>query len=209
MSSPIVLDIDGDGALEVILQAKGLKLIHLEADGSLLLELPIESTGLAISSPIAGDLDNDGDLEVAVGVSQGVYVWNYPTASDVAMPWPMYRGNPQRTGFLEDNLTDRPVSQEAWSRPLHFALWQNYPNPFNPQTTIRYSLARAGPVRLSIFNIVGQEVTPLVHAHQEAGFYEIAWDGRDAGGSPVASGLYFYRLLAGDFVETRKMVLLR
>jgi hypothetical protein len=209
MSSPIVLDIDGDGALEVILEAKGLKLIHLEADGSLLLELPIETTGLAISSPIAGDLDNDGDLEVAVGVSKGVYVWNYPTASDVAMPWPMYRGNPQRTGFLEDNLTGRPESQDTWSRPLDFALWQNYPNPFNPETTIRYSLAQESSVRLSIFNVLGQEVISLVDANQAAGFHEIAWDGKDAGGSMVASGLYFYRLQTRDFMETRKMVLLR
>jgi outer membrane protein assembly factor BamB len=209
LSSPIVLDIDDDGALEVVVEAPGLKLIHLEADGTLLFELPIESSGVAISSPMVTDLDCDGDVEVALGVPGGVSVWNYPTPSTVDIPWPMYRGNPRRTGFIGDILTGRPESPVDWTGPTDFALWQNYPNPFNPETTVRYSLPWESQVRLSIFNVLGQEVVSLAEGRQAAGLHVATWDGLDAIGKPAASGLYFCRLQAGNFVETRKMVLLR
>ncbi len=209
MSSPIVLDIDGDDALEVVVQAPGLKLLHLEADGSVLLELPLGVSGPAVSSPMVGDLDGDGDLEVAVGIPKGIYVWNYPTGSWGAQPWPMYRGNAQRTGYVGDVFTGRAENQEPAMLPVDYALWQNYPNPFNPHTTVRYSLREAGPVRLSVFNVLGQEVTSLVDGYREAGHHEATWDGTDASGATVSSGLYFSRLQAGDVVRTRKMVLLR
>jgi outer membrane protein assembly factor BamB len=208
-SSPIVLDIDGDEALEVLVETTGPQLIHLNADGSLLMALDIETSGLPMSTPVAGDLDCDGDLEVAVGAPRAVCVWNYPTASDVDMPWPMYRGNARRTGYIGDVTTGRPESPAEPSVPVDYALWQNYPNPFNPETTIRYSLAQEGPVRLSVFNVLGQEVITLVRGQRSAGSHAVTWDGTDASGSAVSSGLYFCRLQAGEFAETRKMVLLR
>jgi hypothetical protein len=93
--------------------------------------------------------------------------------------------------------------------PVDYALQQNYPNPFNPHTIIRYSLKEAGPVRLAIFNVVGQEVISLVDGYRVAGYHEAIWDGIDASGNPVASGLYFSRMQAGGIIYTRKMVLLR
>ncbi len=209
-TSPIVLDIDGDEALEVILETSGPQLLHLEADGSLLMALSIDASGTTMSTPVAGDLDNDGDLEIAVGGPKGVYVWNYPTPSTVDIPWPMYRGNARRTGNVEDVLTGRPEDDPGSpALPAEYALWQNYPNPFNPQTTIRYSLAEGGFVRLSIYNILGQQVISLVDDHQPAGLHEAIWDACDAGGNMVSSGLYLCRLQSGSFSETKKMVLLR
>jgi hypothetical protein len=210
LSSPIVLDIDADEHLEVVLVAHGPELIHLDHYGFLLLSLPIEGSGLPLSTPVAGDLDNDGDLEIAVGGPKGVHVWNYPTASTVAQPWPMHRGNVHRTGYAGDVTT--AVPQEAGPQPAvpnRYVLYQNYPNPFNPETAIRYSMAREGVARLAIYNVLGQRVTVLVDGHQAAGDHEVLWNGCDATGSPVSSGLYFYRLEAGDFEQTRKMVLLR
>jgi len=90
------------------------------------------------------------------------------------------------------------------SVPKVFALSQNYPNPFNPQTTIRYALVEDTQVRLVVYNVAGQEIKTLVNEGQEAGYHECVWDGKD-----VASGIYFYRLQAGDFVQTRKMVVLK
>ncbi|MCP4566767.1 MAG: T9SS type A sorting domain-containing protein [FCB group bacterium] len=93
--------------------------------------------------------------------------------------------------------------------PNKYQLYSNYPNPFNPRTTIAYDLPQAGEVNLEIFNILGQRVATLVEAYQEAGHYEVAWDSKDEGGQAVASGVYFYKLTTADFVNSRKMLLLK
>jgi len=92
--------------------------------------------------------------------------------------------------------------------PTDFALGQNYPNPFNPSTTIGFSLPVASDWNLSIYNIKGELVTRF-DGSAAAGNHEITWDGSNDGGGPVASGIYFYRLEAETFSETRKMVLLK
>jgi len=208
-SSPIVVDIDGDGALEVVVETPGMELLHVDTDGTLLLTQPIESEGIAMSSPVAGDLDNDGDLEIAVGTVEGLSVWNYPTPDTAPMPWPMYRGNPRRTGCPDDVLTGRAESSPAAALPAGYALLQNYPNPFNPQTTICYRLARTGPARLQIYNIAGQRIITLVDGMRPAGEHAAIWDGRDRAGRAISAGIYFCRLQAGEFSETKKMVLLK
>jgi hypothetical protein len=83
---------------------------------------------------------------------------------------------------------------------------ENYPNPFNPSTTIRYTLPEAANVRLTIYNVLGQEVRTLVNAAQSRGVHSVQWDGRDASGRQAATGVYIYRLEAGQFVATRNMV---
>jgi hypothetical protein len=93
--------------------------------------------------------------------------------------------------------------------PSDFALSHNYPNPFNPVTTIRYAIPQAERVALRVYNLLGQQVATLVDARQEAGFYAIQWDGKDAQGRPAASGVYFYRMQAGKFTRTEKMLLLK
>ncbi|OQY27790.1 MAG: hypothetical protein B6244_09360 [Candidatus Cloacimonetes bacterium 4572_55] len=95
--------------------------------------------------------------------------------------------------------------------PPGFSLEQNYPNPFNPNTTILYALPKESHVSLRVYNSVGQLVRVLVHTPQEAGRYEIMWDGRNNDGKEVTSGVYFYSLQAreGKFDQTRKMVLLK
>ena len=92
---------------------------------------------------------------------------------------------------------------------LTFGADQNYPNPFNPATTIRYTLPEASDVRLTVYNILGQQVRVLVSTKQMPGVYSVSWDSRDAYGRSVASGLYFYRLEAGPHVAVRKMLLMK
>ena len=91
--------------------------------------------------------------------------------------------------------------------PQGFALGPNYPNPFNPSTIIPYQLSATSPVRLDVFNILGQRVATLVDGAQGAGAYVARWDGTDAAGGAAASGLYFYRLTVGGAHQTGKMVL--
>jgi len=93
--------------------------------------------------------------------------------------------------------------------PPAFVLHQNYPNPFNPSTTIRYSLAGRAYVRLEIFDIAGRKIACLVNEEQSAGPHSVAWNGRNAHGAEVSSGIYLYRLTAGKKTTQRKMVLLR
>ncbi|MCS6990157.1 MAG: T9SS type A sorting domain-containing protein [Chloroherpetonaceae bacterium] len=88
--------------------------------------------------------------------------------------------------------------------PKTFALEQNYPNPFNPTTTIAYQLPTASDVSLKVYDMLGKEVTTLVNARQDAGAYSVNFNANN-----LASGLYFYRLQAGNFVQTRKMMLVK
>ena len=90
------------------------------------------------------------------------------------------------------------------TRPLVYALEQNYPNPFNPSTQIRYQVPGASVVRLAVYDVVGREVSVLVNDRREAGVYEVRFDATN-----LASGVYFYRLQAGTFVETKRLLLLR
>jgi len=93
--------------------------------------------------------------------------------------------------------------------PASFALRENIPNPFNLTTKIGYALPGGCEVELAIYNLLGQEVRILVDEYQQAGYKSILWDGRDEGGNPVSSGVYFYRLSAGEFSKIHKMTLLK
>jgi len=96
--------------------------------------------------------------------------------------------------------------------PTEYSLGQNYPNPFNPTTSIQYSVVsdQSPPhVNLKIFNLLGQEVRTLVDEVQEAGYYTVTWDGKDSDGRQAASGVYFYRLTAGSYGATKRMVLMK
>jgi len=96
--------------------------------------------------------------------------------------------------------------------PIEYALYQNYPNPFNPITTIQYELPQRSDVHLSIYDLLGREVTTLVSETQEAGYKSVQWDATNS-----SSGMYFYQIHvhdpdavgAGDYVQTRKMVVLK
>jgi photosystem II stability/assembly factor-like uncharacterized protein len=99
--------------------------------------------------------------------------------------------------------------EEALSVPQSFELMQNYPNPFNPSTTIRYTLPKATHVTLRIYNLLGQEIRALINTQQFPGEHTITWNGTDNLDHQVSSGIYIYQIKAGDFMESRKMVLLR
>jgi hypothetical protein len=96
------------------------------------------------------------------------------------------------------------VSTEPGDTPEAFTLEQNYPNPFNPTTSIQYSVAEAGPVTLTIYNVMGQQVETLVSETKSAGSYRVSWNAAN-----MASGIYYYRLQAGNDILTRQMTLIK
>jgi len=93
--------------------------------------------------------------------------------------------------------------------PKEYSLSQNYPNPFNPITVINFALPQASEVNIEVFNILGRRVTTLIDRHMEAGYHSVKWDGVNSEGTSVATGVYFYRIQAGDFTKSKKMVLLK
>jgi hypothetical protein len=102
---------------------------------------------------------------------------------------------------------DEPAASEKM--PRSFALEQNYPNPFNPETIITYHLPQSGHVEIAIFNLLGQRVRVLVDELKRAGSHEVPWDGTDEFGHQVSSNVYFCRLKAREFVQVKKMVLMK
>ena len=91
--------------------------------------------------------------------------------------------------------------------PTEFMLSQNYPNPFNPTTMINYRLPEKSRVSLTVFNLLGNKIATLVNGEKQAGNYSVTWDGRDMNGRRVSTGLYFYKLEAGNNIHVRKMML--
>ncbi len=110
---------------------------------------------------------------------------------------------------LEFEFNTTPVAKPKKELPSSFSLLQNHPNPFNPRTIIEYALPRDARVNLVIYNVLGQKVKTLVDGFQTAGFQSAEWDGTDERGNVSASGIYFFKLKAGDFSQTRKMVMLK
>ena len=88
--------------------------------------------------------------------------------------------------------------------PERYSLFQNYPNPFNPTTNIKFDIQKTSPTKLLIYDALGREVATLVNEELKAGSYQVDWDG-----SNYTSGVYFYRIQAGDYLETKKMLMLK
>jgi hypothetical protein len=112
---------------------------------------------------------------------------------------------------LENNTVDMPVVtavENGGIAPQEFSLMQNYPNPFNPSTQIQYTIGKAGLVSLKVYNVLGCEVAALVNGRQEAGSYTVPF-GINKGTLGLSSGVYFYRLEAGSFVSTKKLILMK
>ena len=112
--------------------------------------------------------------------------------------------NAERTLIrMLDTFTVTGVNNPVNIEPRNYALEQNYPNPFNPSTTIRYQIPKDGLVTLKVYDVLGRKVKTLVNSYQSAGEHFVKFDGRG-----LASGVYFYSLTAGDFSQTKKMILL-
>jgi hypothetical protein len=204
-----------------------LSLVQNEVDHTITLTAPPDSGGWNLFLMFAGsieylDWDNRAivptvfrdtsrthfyDMEFAGGIT----VLSYTGNGEIVDAQAVYRAPgqvpcpiPVAFGPLSD-VTDNASP----ALPATFRLGQNYPNPFNPATTIDYDLPTASPVRIEVFNIAGQKVCTLMDCQMPAGQHTAVWDSRDDHGARVGSGVYLYRITAGDFTDTRKMVLVK
>ncbi|MFQ5606367.1 MAG: T9SS type A sorting domain-containing protein [Candidatus Zixiibacteriota bacterium] len=126
------------------------------------------------------------------------------------------RQNDPTTPIVSPNFTGaklvtfNDVGDDGEALPLSFGLHQNYPNPFNPTTKILFDTPVKGRVEISVYNALGQHVVTLLDEEREAGANQVVeWSGENASGAKVASGMYFYKITAGDFVRTRKMLMVK
>ena len=94
-------------------------------------------------------------------------------------------------------------------KSIQFKLFQNHPNPFNPLTTLRYEIPEDSFVDVTIYDMLGNVVNNLVNANQSSGYKSVQWNATNIQGEPVSAGVYLYKIQAGDYVDTKKMILLK
>ena len=102
--------------------------------------------------------------------------------------------------------------EEETTLPTQFSLEQNYPNPFNPETKIKYSVPQTSQVQIKVFDVLGNEIETLVNEEKPVGTYELTWNAANLPsrqGSALTSGVYFYQLKAGEYAQTKKMILIK
>jgi hypothetical protein len=174
---------------------------------------PVTNTGwvysLVYTKGSAGILMFSGPFTLAVGDTQWMMIALIPMdAGDRLASIDLMRQNARRLSALSYDQIAHPrtlgVDAIQPQAPTAFGLYQNYPNPFNPSTTIRYGLPVRLQVTLTVYNTLGQQVAALVKGEREAGYHEAQFNG-----SALSSGVYFCRLQAGTFSQTRKFLLLR
>lgn len=200
------------------LRGETLKYTDANSDG--IYEITIDYFGPTAYTLIytVGFVGPDNSIEEGGGFEFGRFRCRYiqPTTTD-PVSWPTAYNAPMDT-FTEDPPLDvenpplgiLKVDDEGLGMPEKFALSQNYPNPFNPTTSIRFTVPRSEIVTLTIYNMLGQAIVKEVYSNLNAGHYSFVWNGRDMSGSPVASGVYFYELNAGNqFRDIKKMVLMK
>jgi hypothetical protein len=133
--------------------------------------------------------------------------WTIESDPDPVASYGGWSNGPVRAVTLREGLVGVEASGDLI--PEGFALAQNYPNPFNPSTTIRFTIPQREVVRLSIYDLTGREVRALVQAPYAAGEHSFIWNGRNDAGIVLPSGVYFYRMEAGEYTVTRKLMFLK
>ncbi len=222
LSNIVVADIDGNGVPNLISRGGYIfpgtgyeRIFAWEPNGDLTPGFPIVTPTVQVVStpftPVIDDLDGDNRLEmIMTGDDGGLFVWDLEAPDDTAlMPWPKLFGDSKNSAINGQIRTPTDATDNPAGLPDRFGIVGNYPNPFNPATTIEFALERSGDVRLDIFNVLGQHVATLADGRFEAGRHMVVWDGTDAGGHQVASGVYFSRLTGEEQHSTHKMMLLK
>ncbi len=163
--------------------------------------------GALVSESFAGSSSHLGQLvfDVAgtepIEITEGHFVLAYGEVLQASLGSSPVSA--QMTGVLQRTF------DPAIARVYHNRLEQNFPNPFNPTTTLAFSIKDAGRVSLTVYDVAGRRVRQLVNERKERGAYKVVWDGQNDTGQTVASGVYFYKMVAGSFTGTRKMTILK
>jgi hypothetical protein len=161
-----------------------------------------DSSYYSVSPPVNPQGPSTGTQQVIRG---GDWYWlDYACRVTYRLGAEMSTGRGMNIGFRCAMTEPTSVGSSIGEVVREFTLNQNYPNPFNPSTTIRYGLPSRSHVTLTVFNALGQQVSVLQNGELEAGYHEVKFDAQN-----LPSGVYFYRMRAGSYVETKKLLLVR
>jgi len=162
------------------------------------MHIPLVTTGFFVSNAVLAD------LAIEAGVNDVTVAWD-------VWSYDGFEATPSSSGARELNVhvDEAYASLHGIDLPTEFALHNNYPNPFNPVTNILYDIPEVSDVKLEIYNVMGQRVRTLVQGTQEPGRYQIIWNATNDFGQALSSGMYIYRIQAGDFVSVKKLVLMK
>ncbi len=182
----------------------------------------ISDVGLKFVIPSSGSL---GEIKVSNTVTNEWEELTFDFSSHIGLPeaigidqivvFPDFDlgGRTQDNIIYFDNISfysnSVGVDNRSETFPQGFVLEQNFPNPFNPSTTLRYELPEDGLVNVTIYDMMGRQVSTLLSSHQTAGYKSIQWNATNDFGKPVSAGVYLYQIQAGEFVQIKKMVLLK
>jgi hypothetical protein len=189
------LDFNGDGFNDIITslnfpppsQRYALRIIDFTNAQTLFL---LDDASYSYGLINAFDYDNDGKLELAIDRRD-------------------LNSNLSEVRVYSTNGTPSLISNDISMSPNELKLDQNYPNPFNPSTIIEYQITQPGNVKIDVYDVTGRLVKELINEQINAGKYSVVWNGKDNFGNSVASGNYFYQIISGDFVQAKKMILLK
>ena len=159
------------------------------------MHIPMTVTGYEIPNSSFGELMLESQVTNLI-VDWGVWAWDG------------YDATPSESRTFTVDASDL-LSVNNIALPTSYALHNNYPNPFNPVTNILYDIPELTDVKLEIFNVMGQRVRTLAQGTHEAGRYQIVWNATNDIGESLSSGMYIYRIQAGDFVSVKKLVLMK
>ena len=207
LTEPVTADLDNDGDLEVVAVTRSGMAYVFHHDATPYNNFPASLGGNVESSPAIGDIDGDGDFELVFGTTGGLKVIDIKEDMGERVSWKLHRGNLERTGSLGMTLVSN--DSEEGLTPSEFYVSANYPNPFNPSTVIDIETVEAGDLMVSVFDAKGRVVNNLVNSYLEAGRYSVKWNGIDAGGASMPTGVYFIRVQSGLDMHTQKMILMK
>lgn len=233
----LACDIDGDSDKDVLSNSNWNNKVvwyeNMDGAGNFGTQNIISDSALRPRSVYASDLDNDNDIDVlSASGGDGKLVWfenldgnGTFRESLIGMgndPWDIFAtdidgdektdvlsGVQHKIIWFQNGGPTTNINKPITNLPDKIGVRQNFPNPFNPLTQIRYSIPTSQNVTITLYNILGQKIKTLLSQKQTAGEHMVIWDARDDSGQPVSSGIYFYQLRAGDFTETKKMMLMR
>ncbi len=204
---PLIANLDGDYYPEILLSSYVNSVYGYNQDGTPLAGFPFITSYNGCTPATLCDFDGDGMLKLVSGYSTGVLMLNLRRPETPIMPWVTYRGSLKRQGSYAG--TGYVSGDDPAVPAISTQLAQNYPNPFKPSTTIAYQTAKDGSAKLCVYNLKGQLVRVLQDGNLAKGAHSVVWDGRDANGNAVSSGVYLYRLQNGGTELTRRMLLLK
>jgi hypothetical protein len=214
-------DIDGDNFSELVFDDNTYSTVTgfgqylaYNHDGTPVTGWPINTVGTTFfTTPCFTDMNRDGILDMVGSGIEGTapsqfvneYLWNTGIAYHYSKFYnPMWQYNARHNGVFGDIPPVVGVQEHNKNIPDKFELMQNYPNPFNPSTNIKYQIIKNSFVTLKVYNILGKEAATLVSGFKKAGEYEVRFDA-----GKLSSGIYFYRINAGDFSDTKIMTIIK